>query len=90
MKNLFEQAGFSYETPRRIKREQIEFINEEFLEGVRTTAINSVLETIRKEIPKEFEDGLQKVKAEVEDSKKIGKFREFNIPYRTIFWGIKQ
>lgn len=89
LKALFENSGFIYQGPYRIKRDDNKPIDRKFLESVDDKTINSVLVMIEKEDPKGFKEGVEKIRAIVEEGERTGQYIIFNI-FRTVFWGVKR
>jgi len=89
MQELFQQAGFSYEHPHTVKRDDEKRIDREFLESVENMSVNSVLKIIKEEDPDGFRQGVEKVREEVEKAEQSRHYRK-SVILRTIHWGIKQ
>ncbi len=89
LKNMFKSAGLSFEKPYRIGKDQVKPMDSEFLASVENTTIDSVLRMIKENDPPAFEQGVQKVKREVERAEKSGCFRTYFTTIARVFWGIK-
>jgi hypothetical protein len=87
---MFHSAGFNYEKPFRIGKDHVNVIDREFLRSIENTTIDSVLEIIRNDDRSAFEEGVKRVKKEVEEAEKSGKYRTYFTTVRRVFWGIKK
>jgi ubiquinone/menaquinone biosynthesis C-methylase UbiE len=90
IKKIFKSAGFTWENPYRIGRDQVKPMDRDFLASVENTTIDSVLKMIRDNDPAAFELGVQKVRREVERAEKTGSFRTYFTTIAKVFWGIKK
>ena len=89
LKKMFLDAGFTYEEPHVIKRDNMRLIDRALLESVENTSIDSVLRMIRDNDPAAFTEGVNRLKREVERSERAAKYRNYRTVDRKIFWGIK-
>jgi len=87
---MFNDAGFTYEEPCIIKKDNIRLIDRSLLENVENTSIDSVLRIIRDNDPAAFAEGVNELKREVERAERAGKYRNYRTVERKIFWGIKE
>ncbi len=90
LRQMFFDAGFSFEKPQVIKRDAPRLINRALLESVENTSIDSVLKMIKDNDPDAFTEGVNRLRKEVEKAERSGHFREYRSVDRKIFWGIKQ
>jgi ubiquinone/menaquinone biosynthesis C-methylase UbiE len=90
LKQLFFIAGFTFEKPYVIKKDNPRFINRNFLEIVTNTTLDSALTMIKDNDPTAFKEGVRRVELEVEYAECSGKYRSYNHVDRSIFWGIKK
>lgn len=90
LKRIFHSTGFTYEKPFRIGRDHVNVMDREFLRSIENTTIDSVLEIIKNNDNSAFEEGVQRVKNEVENAEKSGKYRTYFTTVRRVFWGIKK
>jgi SAM-dependent methyltransferase len=90
LKQWFFEAGFTFEKPHVIKKDDPRLIDRAFLESVENTSIDSVLMMIKENDPPAFFKGMKRVKEEVERAEYTGKYRVFNHVDRNVFWGIKR
>lgn len=88
LKQIFKNTGFSFEKHYGVARDKNREITRNYLEGVESIAVNSGLIHIKKNNPREFEKGVDKMKAIVEESEKTGKPETFDI-VRSVYWGFK-
>ncbi len=90
MKKLFTGAGFTYEKSFRTHRHQVRAIDRDYLAGIESTAIDSVLKIIERKDPKAFREGVARVRKEVEKGERAGSYRTYYSSGRLrVFWGIK-
>ena len=86
---LFNKAGFTYEKHCSITRDKNREINRNYLEGVKSLAVNSGLIHIKKENPAEFKKGVKEMQTIVEESEKTGIHETFDIT-RSVYWGTRE
>ncbi len=90
LKQMFYSAGFTYEEPFKIGKDQVREMNKEFLLSIENTTMDSVLKMIMDDDPEAFEEGVQKVRKEVERAEKLGKYRRYFTSVIRVFGGIKK
>ncbi len=90
LKKMFYSAGFTYENPFRIGKDHVRMMDREFLSSIENTTMDSALKMIKDDDQSAFEEGVQKVKREVEHAEKTGKYRTYFTTVRRVFWGIKK
>lgn len=90
LKNMMISAGLTYEKPFRTGRHNIRPIDRDFLASVENTTMDSALKIMKDEDPAVFQEGVTKVRREVERGEKSGKFRIYQSAGRLrVFWGKK-
>jgi SAM-dependent methyltransferase len=90
LKQMFLDAGFTFEKPYVIKDDDPRIIDRVFLESVANTTIDSVLRIIKDNDPAAFLEGFNRLRIEVENAERSGEFRKYIHVDRYIFWGIKE
>lgn len=90
LREIFHKAGFSFEKPYVIRRDDSQLIDRAFLESVENTTIDSALKMIKDNEPLAFAEGVSRVKKEVEKAVRSGSYRMYHRADRKIFWGIKE
>jgi ubiquinone/menaquinone biosynthesis C-methylase UbiE len=90
LRRMFHNAGFTYEKPYAIKRDDPKLIDRVFLESVENTSFDSALRMIKDNDPLAFAEGIRRVRKEVEQSERTGNHRLYVHDRRKVFWGIKE
>jgi SAM-dependent methyltransferase len=90
LKQMFSNAGFTFETPHVIKKDDPRVFNRALLESVADTTLDSALKMIKDNDPVAFREGLHKLELEVKRCELSGKYRPYAHVDRSIFWGIKE
>ena len=90
LKRMFESAGFTFEKPYAIKRDDPKLIDRVFLESIENTSFDSALRMIKDDDPLAFAEGVERVRKEVERAEVSGNYRTYYHNRRKVFWGIKQ
>ncbi|MBN2240793.1 MAG: methyltransferase domain-containing protein [Dehalococcoidales bacterium] len=91
LKEMFESAGLTFEKPFQVGSHNVRPINREFLASTEDTTIDSALMIMKNEHPSEFEEGVAKVRREVEQAEKSGDFRTYrSLSQSRVFWGKKK
>ena len=90
LRQMFHNAGFTYEKPYVIKGDGTRLIDRALLENVENTSIDSVLRMIKDNDPLAFAEGVNRVRREVERAERSGRYRDYRRVDRKVFWGIKE
>ncbi len=90
LKKMFKSAGFTYQEPFHIGKDQVKLIDRDFLASVENTTVDSALSMIRYNDKKTFNRGVTKVRKEVERAEKSGAYRTYFTAIARVFWGIKK
>ena len=90
LRQMFRNAGFSYERPYAIRRDDPKPVDRAFLEGIENTSFDSALRLIKDNEPQAFAEGVGRVRKEVEEAERTGHYRTYVHDRRKVFWGIKQ
>jgi SAM-dependent methyltransferase len=90
LKQMFYTAGFTYERPYTVKRDDPRLIDRAFLESIENTSIDSALRIIKDNDPPAFDEGISRVRKEVERAESSGSYRTYFHPDRKVFWGIRE
>lgn len=90
LRRMFYCAGFTYEKPYVIKRDDPRLIDRVFLESVENTSIDSALMMIKDNDPLAFNEGVSRVRKEVERAESSGNYRTYFRIDRKVFWGIRK
>ncbi len=91
LKTMFESAGLTYEQPFRTGSHNIRPIDREFLASIENTTIDSALMIIKDKNPSAFEEGVLRVRREVERAEKSSNYRTYLSSDRLrVFWGKKK
>jgi len=90
LRQMFYDAGFTYEEPHIIGGDNARLIDRTLLESVENTSIDSALRMIRDDDPAGFTEGVNRLRKEVERAERAGKYRDYRTVDRIIFWGIKK
>ncbi len=89
LKQMLRHAGFTYEKPYAIKKDDPKPIDRAFLEGIENTSFDSALKMIKDNDPLAFTEGVKRVREEVEKAESTGTYHIYSHDRRKIFWGIK-
>jgi hypothetical protein len=89
LKDMFDSAGFSYERPFPLGKNNERLIDQEFLASIENTTLDSVLYMIQNNDPVGFQEGVSRIRREVEKGEKSGSFKTYCTDIAKIFWGIK-
>jgi hypothetical protein len=87
---MFRNAGFTYEKPYAIKRDDPKPVDRVFLDGIENTSFDSALRLIKESEPLAFAEGVNRVRREVEKAERTGNYRIYVHDRRKVFWGIKE
>jgi ubiquinone/menaquinone biosynthesis C-methylase UbiE len=90
LRRMFLNAGFVFKRPHIVRNDGQRLIDRAFLEGVANTTIDSVLRIIKDNDPSAFSEGVNRIRAEVENAERSGEFRKYLHVDRSIFWSIKK
>jgi ubiquinone/menaquinone biosynthesis C-methylase UbiE len=92
LRQMFLEAGFSFEKPPVIKQDAPRLIDGNLLESVENTSIDSVFRMIKDNDPDAFAEGVARLRKEVEKAERTGVYRvcDYSRVHRKVFWGIKQ
>lgn len=90
LRQMFHAAGFTYETPYIIKGDYPRLIDRVFLESIEDTILDSVLKMIKDNDSSAFNDGIIRVRKEVERAESSGNYRIYFPIDRKVFWGIRK
>lgn len=90
LKKMFYSAGFTYENPFRIGKDHVSVMDREFLSSIENTTMDSALKMIKDDDQSAFDEGVKKVRREVEHAEKSGTYRTYFTTVRRVFWGIKK
>ncbi len=90
LKEIFVNAGFTYEKRYGTGSHNITPIDREFLASVENTTIDSAFKLMRDKDPAAFQEGIARVRSEVEKAEKSGSYRTYRSLSRLrVFWGEK-
>ena len=91
LRENFAVAGFTYEKPYRIGKHSIRPIDRAFLTSTENTTIDSAFNIMKDEDPLAFQEGVARVRREVEKAEKTGNYRtHYSAGRLKVFWGIKR
>ncbi len=90
LKATFDSAGLTYEQPFRTGKSDVRLIDREFLAGIENTTLDSALRMIKDHDPSAFEEGVKRVKKEVERAEKSGDYRTYFTAIGRVFWGTRK
>jgi ubiquinone/menaquinone biosynthesis C-methylase UbiE len=90
LKRMFLNAGFTYEMPYLIRRDDPKLIDRTFLAGIENTTFDSALRMIKDSDSHAFAEGVARVRGVVERAEASGKYRTYFHNRRKIFWGTKR
>ena len=90
LKQMFYTAGFTYEKPYAVKRDDPRLIDRAFLESIENTSFDSALRMIKDNEPLAFAEGVGRVRKEVEKAERTGNYRLYVHDRRKVFWGIRE
>lgn len=74
---IFDAAGFTYEQPFNVGSHNIRPIDRDFLASVENTTIDLVLKIMEAESQSAFDEGVARVRREVEKAEKSGNYRTY-------------
>jgi ubiquinone/menaquinone biosynthesis C-methylase UbiE len=89
LKQMFESAGFTYEIPFALGKNYERPIDRAFLTSIENTTLDSVLKMINDNDTAGFQEGVRRVKQEVENAEKSGNFRIYSTDMAKVYWGKK-
>ncbi|MFC2071008.1 class I SAM-dependent methyltransferase [Chloroflexota bacterium] len=90
LRELFKNSGFTWERAIRLPHHIARPINRDFLANVEDTTLDSAFKLIRDKDPAAFQEGVERVKREVEKGEKSGTYRTYySAGQLRIFWGRK-
>ncbi len=90
LKDMFESAGFSYRQPFPLGKNYERPIDREFLTSIENTTLDSVLRMIKDNDFAGFQEGVSRVRREVEESEKSGTYKTYYTDIAKVFWGEKR
>jgi ubiquinone/menaquinone biosynthesis C-methylase UbiE len=89
LRQMFESAGFYYEKPFPLGKNYERPIDRAFLASIENTTLDSVLRMIKDNDPLAFQEGVSRVRKEVELAEKSGKYKTYFTDIAQVFWGEK-
>jgi hypothetical protein len=89
LKQIFESVGFSYKQPFSMGKNYERPIDRTFLASIENTTMDSVLRMIKDNDTQGFQEGVRRVKKEVEKAEKSGNYRTYFTDIAKVFWGKK-
>ena len=90
LKRMFESAGFTFEQPFPLGRNYERLIDRAFLASIENTTLDSVLRMIKDNDASGFQQGVLRVKREVERAEKSGNYQIYSTDMAKVFWGQKK
>ncbi|MFZ0035673.1 MAG: methyltransferase domain-containing protein, partial [Sedimentisphaerales bacterium] len=89
LKQLFNSAAFTFEQPFPLGKNYDRPIDRAFLASIENTTMDSVLRMIKDNDASGFQEGVLRVKKEVERTEKSGRYQTYTTDMAKVFWGKK-